>query len=115
MKRLSILLVLIPSLALAAGVMKRDNNKVPFPTIAPTVGGEITSTKADVSLATTTYSRVRVQPSAAVSVKINGTGVAWPIAQNATVDFSIPSSTTSLVFSVTSSATAARIRYQAEE
>jgi hypothetical protein len=115
MKRLSILLVLIPSLAFAAGVMKKDKNGVVFPTTAPTVGGEVTSTKADVSLDTSTYSRVRVQPTEAVTAKINGTGVVWPIAADTVQEFSIPASVTSITFQVTSSATACRIRYQAEE
>jgi hypothetical protein len=120
MKKLILLALLIPSIALAGGVMKKDSNKVPFPIIAPTASLALTTgASADGyqtgTLNTTTYSRVSLKPNAAVTVKINGTGTGFPIAQNATWEVAIPSAVTSLVFSNASSATGATVNYLAEE
>lgn len=122
MKKLIIVIALlaVPSVAIAAGVMKRDSNKVTFPSIAPTViGTKLTGASAagfqTGSITTTTYSRIRVQPNAAATVKINGTGIGYPIAQNATLEMAIPSGVTSLLFTNASSATGTTVYYQAEE
>lgn len=121
MKRIILFaLLVIPSIALSAGVMKRDSNRVTFPSIAPTTSGSVVTGASSAgyqtgTIATTTYSRIRVQPNAAVTVKVNGAGTGYPIAQNAIVELGVPASTTSLVFSNASSATGTTIYYQAEE
>jgi len=103
--------------------MKRDANKVTFPSIAPTsVTFTLTSSAASGSagvqrsvISTANYSRVRIQPPAAVTMKINGAGTAWPIAQGAIHDVNIPSGTNSLVFYNASSATGVTVVLQVEE
>ncbi len=116
MRKYILLFLLIPVVAYASGAMKLDAMKKPFPAIAPTVFGIFSTTKAAKTFTVSTYARVRVQPSAAVTVKVDGAGVAWPIAANAIQDYCVPSDNTSLVFYVTSSASTAKTKvyWQAE-
>lgn len=116
MKKLVIIaVVLVASLyACGAGVMQKDRNGNIFPDVAPLAFGTASSTKANITLSTSTYARVRLQPSAAVTVTVNGAGASWPIAANAIQTYHIPTATTSLVFAVTSSATKTKLYYQSE-
>lgn len=116
MKKLVLIaVILIASLyACGAGVMQKDRNGNVFPDVAPLAFGILSSTKANLTLSTSTYARVRIQPSAAVTVNVNGAGPTWPIAANAIQTYHIATATTSLVFAVTSSATKTKLYYQGE-
>jgi len=107
-------LLMVGSYVWAAGVQKKDGNGNILRGIAPTAFGVSQSTKADITISTASMTAIRVQPNAAVTVKVNGSGTAWPIAQNAIQEYHIPAAVTSLVFSVTSSATATKVYYQSE-
>lgn len=113
------LLLIIPCVFLGAGVMKKDLAKTALTGLSPTIYGVYSTTKADVTINTTTYSRIKIYPVTAndVTMKINGTGTGWPFTKNTKEEYGIPSGVTSLVFSVTSTASTAKskIYYQAEE
>ena len=121
MNRLILVFLLIPTIAFAAGVMKRDKNGVTFPSIAPTsvtfakTSSSSTAGTQQAVFSVTPYSRVRIQPPAAVTMKVNGTGTAWPIAQGAVHDVNVPSSTSILAFYNASSVTGVTVVLQVEE
>jgi len=99
--------------ALAQGVIGKDAGKNLVQDFMPASFGLLEATKTDMTLDTSALHAVRVQPSVAVTVKINGTGSAWPIAANTVQEYRIGSGVNSLVFSAPSSASN-KVYYQAE-
>jgi hypothetical protein len=67
-----------------AGNVHRDGNGVAMPDVfAPIKSTAVTQTKADVTYTPTAGTKViKIQPSAAVTYKINGTGTGYPIGAN---------------------------------
>jgi hypothetical protein len=80
-----VLFVLVVATVAFAGNAHRDGKGVVMSDVfTPVRGTSVTHTKADVTYTPTSGTKkVRFQPSAAVSYKINGTGTAYPVAANA--------------------------------
>ena len=110
---ITLLLVLIAVVAYAAGPIAKDMDKRPVDSFMPSAFGLLEATKANMTLDTSGTNAVRVQPSVAVTVKINGTGTAWPIAANTVQEYRIPANVQALVFSASSSASN-KVYYQKE-
>lgn len=116
MKRTVLTLALVltyAALAYAQGAIGRDRDKNAVQDFMPTTFGLLEATKAAMTLDTTTLHAVRVQPSVAVTVKVNGAGTAWPIAANVVQEYRIPANVSALVFYASSSASN-KVYYQAQ-
>lgn len=107
------LLCIAVAIAGAQGTVGKDRDKNIVQDFAPT-STEVLSFTKTATLDTTTIHAVRVQPAVAVTLKINGEGTGWPIAQNAVQEYRIPANVSSFVFSATSSAAASpnKVYYQ---
>lgn len=97
----------------AAGKLGTDTDKRQVYDFMPSVFGTLTATKTDMTLDTSTIHAVRIQPTVAVTLKLNGAGTAWPIAANTVQEYRIPAGVTSYVFSAASSASN-KVHYQTE-
>jgi hypothetical protein len=106
-------LVVFAAVAFAQGPVGKDTDKRQVDGFMPSAFGVLEATKADMTLSTATVHAVRIQPSVAVTVKVNGTGTAWPIAANTVQEYRIPANVTSLVFSAASSASN-KVYYQTQ-
>jgi len=81
---LAILVVVCVPAIFAGNVHKDGKGAVMADIFTPTSNTSLSHTKADVTYTPTSGAKkVRFQPSAAISYKINGTGTAYPVAANA--------------------------------
>jgi len=81
---LTLCAMLFVSAVAFAGNIHKDGNGAAMQVFTPLRNTTVTQTKADVTYTPTAGTKVvRVQPNAAVTYKINGTGAAYPIASGA--------------------------------
>jgi hypothetical protein len=106
-------MVFLVTSAIAQGPAGKDSEKRLVNDIMP-ASTEVLSFTKSATLNTTAIHAVRVQPSVAVTLKINDLGTGWPIAQNAVQEYRIPPNVSSFVFSAPSSAAASpnKVYYQ---
>lgn len=110
---LVVMAVCLAATAAIAGNVQKDGNGSLMQVFAPIKSTSVTQTKADKTYTPTSGTKmVMIQPSAAVTVKVNGTGTGYPLAANANFGpigiatrLGVGTTVSSLVFSGASSAT----------